>query len=67
MVRNFLSDKTKRTTIPSGSVIWNRYQLFIAELPALAEEMKWDCDELTFVENVMLITTWLEKTNSKNT
>ena len=38
----------KRETIPSGSIIWERYQEFMGDLPQLAQEYQLKIEELIF-------------------
>jgi hypothetical protein len=55
-LRTFTSD-----SIPSGSVIWNRYEVFVRELPSLCKELKLHHKELIFNDYVWLVSKWLEK------
>ncbi len=59
-VREFLSSKTKRKTIPSSAIMWTRFQQFSADLPISAKGMKWDSAELTFIEYYTVIRSWLK-------
>ena len=59
-VRAFLSDKTKRKTIPSSTIIWEHFTKFNSELPEMAKALDWDYKEITFVERCTLIKEWLE-------
>ena len=40
VVRNWLRTASERKTIPSGSIIWKRYQEFMGDLPQLAQEFQ---------------------------
>ena len=59
VVRNWLRNVSKRETIPSGGIIWGRYQEFIADLPQLAQEYQLKVDELIFNDYSWVITKWL--------
>lgn len=61
-VRDWLREKSHRTTLPSGSVIWGKFEQFQTELPALCTTMKWDIDELSFLDYFNCIKTWLKVT-----
>ena len=60
VVRNWLRNVSKRETIPSGGIIWERYQEFIADLPQLAQEYQLKVDELIFNDYSWVITKWLK-------
>ena len=59
-VRNWLRTASKRQTIPSGSIIWARYQEFRGDLPQLAQECQLKVDELIFNDYTSVITRWLK-------
>ena len=59
VVRNWLRNVSKRETIPSGSIIWERYQEFMGDLPQLAQEYQLKVDELIFNDYTSVITRWL--------
>lgn len=59
IVRNWLRSYS-RTSIPSGSVIWSRYQAFGADLPQLCAELKLDINELIYNDYVLLVSKWLK-------
>lgn len=59
VTRNWLQNYSKEI-LPSGSVIWKRYQLFQKELPLLCENLKLDVRELTFNDYVLLVSRWLK-------
>lgn len=59
--RDWLSDKTNRTTIPTGKIIWTRFEEFNGEFPDICSNMNWDPDELTFTNRCTVIKKWLEK------
>jgi hypothetical protein len=61
VVRDWLRTYSKES-IPSGSVIWSRYQRFEAELPLLCKELKLNRNELIFNDYVMLVFSWLRLT-----
>ena len=38
VVRDWLRNASRRETIPSGGIIWERYQEFMEKLPQMARE-----------------------------
>ena len=61
LVRNWLSDASKRSTIPGGREITRRYGAFRADLPTMCEDMRFDEDELTFNDYTNLVSEWLSQ------
>lgn len=59
-VRNWLRTASRRETIPSGSIIWERYQEFIEKLPQTAREARLIPEELIFNDYTLLVAQWLE-------
>jgi hypothetical protein len=59
VVRNWLRSVSRSTDLPGGSEIHRRFHLFAQELPALAEELKLQRDELTFNDSASIIYDWL--------
>ena len=59
VVRNWLRTASERKTIPSGSIIWKRYQEFMGDLPQLAQEFQLEVDELIFNDYTFLLAEWL--------
>jgi hypothetical protein len=59
IVRNWLRPHSK-FSIPSGSVIWSRYQDFEKDLPPLCKELRLEPDELIFNDYVLLVSEWLK-------
>ena len=60
VVRDWLRTYS-RVSIPSGSVIWDRYhQLFEKDLPKLCKELKLKPKELIFNDYVLLVSKWLK-------
>ena len=47
-VRDFLSEKTKRITIPSPSIVWKGYQLYMRQAPRMALNLKLKMVELMY-------------------
>ena len=60
VVRNWLRNASKRQTIPSGSIIWGRYQEFMGDLPQLAQVLQLEVEELIFNDYTSVIKKWLE-------
>ena len=48
VVRDWLRTASRRETIPSGSIIWERYQEFREKLPQMAREGRLIVEELVF-------------------
>ena len=59
VVRNWLRNVSKCEKIPSGSIIGERYQEFMEDLPQLAQECQLKVDELIFNDYTSVITRWL--------
>lgn len=60
IVRNWLSDSSRRRTIPGGKEIWRRYKVFTQDLPTMCEEFQFEIEDLTFLDYTGLIYGWLE-------
>jgi hypothetical protein len=60
-VRDWLHEKSERSTIPGSHVIRQRYHRFNAELPAFCERLSWDERALTYVEYTTSVTVWLRE------
>ena len=61
IIRNWLSDASRRRTIPGGREISRRYGLFQSELPEMCQEIKIEQDELTFNDYTNLVSEWLRE------
>jgi hypothetical protein len=59
IVRDWLR-RYSQFSIPSGSVIWTRYQDFKTDLPLLCQELKLKPKELIFNDYVLLVSEWLK-------
>jgi hypothetical protein len=59
-VRNWLRTASKRTNIPGGSKIYERYTLFEKDLPNICKELNIQVRELTFVDFIYIIIEWLK-------
>jgi hypothetical protein len=60
IIRNWLRSYSS-TAIPSGGVIWDRYETFEQDLPLLCKELKLRQRELIWNDYVMLISRWLTR------
>ena len=60
VVRNWLRNASKRQTIPSGSIIGERYQEFMRDLPQLAQAFQLEVEELIFNDYTFMLTEWLK-------
>jgi hypothetical protein len=63
-IRNWLNSSSNRKTIPGGSEILRRYNMFKKDLPKLCEEVKITVDELTYNDYTNFISIWLKENNS---
>ena len=61
VVRNWLRTASGRQTIPGRSIIWERYQTFLRDLPQTTDELRLDVGELIFNDYASVIARWLEK------
>lgn len=59
VVRDWLRTASRRHNIPSGSIIWERYQEFMGDLPTIAQESQLKVEELIFNDYTSVITKWL--------
>ena len=59
VVRNWLRTYSV-ASIPSGSVIGERYKSFKADLPLLCRELKLNQKELIYNDYVLLVSNWLK-------
>ena len=60
VVRNWLRTASRRQTIPGGNIIWERYQIFLRDLPQTVEECRLDVEDLIFNDYIFVIGKWLE-------
>ncbi|MDP9342367.1 MAG: nucleotide-binding protein [Actinomycetota bacterium] len=58
-VRGWLRTSSRRSGIPGGGVIWDRFQVFQRDLPAMCQEARISPAELTFADRTQLISNWL--------
>ena len=58
-VRNWLRTVSARKTIPSGSIIWRRYQEFMGDLPQMAQAFQLEVEELIFNDYTFILAEWL--------
>ena len=61
LVRNWLQNALAGTgiSIPSGSLIFKRYEIFQDELPGLCEVLRLDPNELIFNDYIQAVEEWL--------
>ncbi len=60
VVRNWLRNASRRQNIPAGSIIWERYQDFMKNLPQIAQEERLVAEELIFNDYTQLLVQWLK-------
>ncbi len=61
-VRAWLRSAAARKHMPGGEEIWQRYSVFLRELPRIAEESRILPEELTFVDYARAVSDWLRRT-----
>jgi len=61
VVRNWLSDSSRRKTVPGGKEINQRYQRFSQDLPKICKELKLQVSELTFNDYANIASAWIRK------
>ena len=66
IVRDWLRNASRRATIPSGSIIWNHYQGFLSALPAVAQRIELEVDELVFNDYTSLLAEWLKNKDNQH-
>lgn len=59
-VRDWLRTASGRPTIPSGSIIWERYRTFLEALPRTVQKLQLVVDDLIFNDYTTVIKTWLD-------
>lgn len=60
-LRTWLATASKRTKLPGGQDMFDRYKRFQADLPALCRELKLKPAEVTFKEIRQMIADWLRQ------
>ena len=58
-VRNWLRTASRHRTIPSGDIIWERYQNFMQDLPEMTQIWQLDANNLIYNDYIWLIVKWL--------
>ena len=64
-IRDWLRTASGRQTIPSGSIIWERYQTFLNELPQMAEKFQLKVEDLIFSDYIFVLGEWLVANSSR--
>jgi hypothetical protein len=59
-IRGWLRTESKRTNIPGGAKIYERYSLFEKDLPDICRKLNVEIKELTFVDFSHIVTEWLK-------
>ena len=59
VVRNWLRTASRHRTIPSGDIIWERYQNFMQDLPEMTQIWQLDANNLIYNDYIWLIVKWL--------
>ncbi len=63
VIRNWLRTASRLQTIPSGSIIWKRYQEFLQDLPKTAQMHRLIVEEMVFNDYTLVIEEWLKVTS----
>ncbi len=61
IVRDWLSDSSRRKTIPGGREICRRYSKFRTDLPMLCGGIRIEEDEMTFNDYTNIVSVWLNQ------
>ena len=59
VARNWLRTVSRHRTIPSGNIIWERYQNFMQDLPEMTQISQLDANNLIYNDYIWLIVKWL--------
>ena len=59
VVRNWLRTASNRERIPDGSIIWQRYQNFMQDLPQMAQIWQLNANTLIFNDYTWMVVKWL--------
>lgn len=62
IVRDWLSDASRRKTVPGGLEIHKRYQRFSQDLSKICRELRLQKTELTFNDYANIVSEWIRKT-----
>lgn len=62
IVRNWLRNAVPSLSLPGGESIGDRYGFFRRELPSLCRTLRISTGELTFVDYIWIVKTWLDQT-----
>ena len=60
-LRTWLATASKRTRLPGGKDIFDRYKRFQADLPVLCDELKLEPAEVTFKDLRQIVADWLKQ------
>lgn len=60
LVRDWLSILQRDVVLPSGGHVFEKYKLFLADLPGLCERLRLDAKELIYSDYTKLVATWLQ-------
>jgi hypothetical protein len=60
-LRRWLATESKRKSLPGGRDIFERYERFLADFPALCQAAKLQPVEVTFIELRIMISEWLKQ------
>lgn len=61
LIRDWLSDQSRRVAMPTGDVIWDSYQLYLSELPDLCAAISQTPHMMTYNDYVRLTANWLKQ------
>jgi len=61
IIRDWLSAHSRRKAMPTGDIIWDKYQLYLSELPDLCAKLNQSQHMLTYNDYVRLTANWLKQ------
>lgn len=65
IVRDWLSDASRRKTVPGGAEIYREYKSFLHDLPKMCEKLKREIKELTFNDYANTASEWIQARKKK--
>jgi hypothetical protein len=65
LVRNWLSDASRKKTVPGGSEIFRQYERFSRHLPTMCKDLKLRRADLTFNDYANIVSKWITETLRK--
>ena len=60
MLRDWLSTKSASKVIPTGDIIWEKYKMYLVELPDICSKLKLTPTKITYNDYVQLTASWIK-------